>query len=67
MTQSLEVKFSLNQIGLAVDYRTNPAEEWRGLDLYKLKQPCDAGKAADAFLAGAVKQGIPVKEHSRNF
>lgn len=61
----MKIKFTLNQIGLAIDYWQD--NEWRGLSLLKLKQPCMAQAVMDDWINDAKNKGISITATKEGF
>lgn len=61
----MKIKFTLNQIGLAIDYFHDG--EWRGLSLLKLKQPCMAQAVMDDWIKSVTKDGMDLKIEKEGF
>lgn len=62
---NITVKYTLNEIGLAIDYWQDG--DWRCLDLYRVHTLGEISNVLDTFLSRAKALGVAVVESSRNF
>lgn len=64
--KSLNVRFSLNQVGLLIEAMDDRDGEWQGIDLIKLEQPCYAEQFIEKWLADRKWLGMELKVVSKN-
>ena len=57
--EATHIKFSLNQVGLAIDYLGSDGE-WHCLSLIKLDQPCYAKEYIDEWVADRKAKGFNI-------
>ena len=52
----IDIKFSLNEVGLMIEAKKE--NEWIGIDLIKLKQPCNAYSFCQEWLKNMESYGL---------